>query len=72
MVRRIASGLHVAMPNVDGWDLLLWSAIAVGLLGVYLIAGFAVACIVFGVIAAPLALLGSIGSGRTPPSPPEA
>lgn len=58
------------MPNVDGWDALLWLAIAVGAYGVWLGFGLAAACIAFGVVVGILALLGSIASGRVPPTPP--
>lgn len=52
------------MPNVDGWDALLWLGVAIGFYGVTVKADFATACIVLAVV---LGLLGFLGSASTPP-----
>lgn len=69
MFRSISKGARSVMPNVDGWDVLLWLSIAVGFYGIANLFSFYVACIALAVVGVTFGYLGS--SAPKPAKPPE-
>lgn len=64
MFRRATAGARQLMPNVDGWDALLWLGVAIGFFGLANKADLYTACIVLAIVVVTLGFLGSSRTAR--------